>query len=148
MPELTLRQIFCVQIKSGLCVSSRAIKGIVSLFLLKLKMEFTIPGIGNDPRENQKFNMVKQGLDYDPDGEYIRTWVPELKGVYMIRRGEIGETDGNTKEEDTRERRKEENKAGYTVTLAACRWAGAVLGKVTRVSGQELYAQKAQTPKK
>lgn len=36
-------------------------------------------GIGNDPRENQKFNMVKQGLDYDPDGEYIRTWVPELK---------------------------------------------------------------------
>jgi len=36
-------------------------------------------GIGNDPRENHKFNMVKQGLDYDPDGEYIRTWVPELK---------------------------------------------------------------------
>lgn len=24
-------------------------------------------GIGNDPRENRKFNMVKQGLDYDPE---------------------------------------------------------------------------------
>ena len=23
-------------------------------------------GIGNDPREDRKFNMVKQGLDYDP----------------------------------------------------------------------------------
>ena len=29
-------------------------------------------GIGNDPRENRKFNMIKQGLDYDKDGEYIR----------------------------------------------------------------------------
>ena len=26
-------------------------------------------GIGNDPRENRKFNMIKQGLDYDP---YVR----------------------------------------------------------------------------
>ena len=24
-------------------------------------------GIGNDPREDRKFNMVKQGLDYDPE---------------------------------------------------------------------------------
>ena len=23
-------------------------------------------GIGNDPRENRKFNMVKQAFDYDP----------------------------------------------------------------------------------
>ena len=29
------------------------------------------------------------------------------------------------------------NKAGYTATLVACRWAGAVLEKVTRASGQE-----------
>ena len=35
-------------------------------------------GIGNDPRENRKFNMVKQGLDYDKDGEFIRLWVKEL----------------------------------------------------------------------
>ena len=36
------------------------------------------------------------------------------------------------------------NKAGYTATLVACRWAGAVLEKVNRASGQELYALKAQ----
>lgn len=23
-------------------------------------------GVGNDPRQDRKFNMVKQGLDYDP----------------------------------------------------------------------------------
>jgi len=38
-------------------------------------------GIGNDPRENRKFNMVKQGMDYDADGQYIRTWVQELKKI-------------------------------------------------------------------
>ena len=36
-----------------------------------------------------------------------------------------------------------ENKAGYTATLVACGWAGAVLEKVTKASGQERYAQKA-----
>ena len=34
-----------------------------------------------------------------------------------------------------------ENKAGYTATLVACGLAGAVLEKVTRASGQELYAE-------
>ncbi|XP_078355349.1 cryptochrome DASH-like [Oculina patagonica] len=38
-------------------------------------------GIGNDPRENRKFNMVKQALDYDPDGDFVRLWVPELAGL-------------------------------------------------------------------
>ena len=38
-------------------------------------------GIGNDPRVYRKFNMIKQGKDYDPDGEYIKTWVPELLSV-------------------------------------------------------------------
>ena len=33
-------------------------------------------------------------------------------------------------------------------TLVACGWAGAVLGKVTRASGQEPYAQKAQKRQK
>ena len=39
-------------------------------------------------------------------------------------------------------------KVGYTATLVACGWAGAVLEKVTRVSGQEPYAQKAQKRRK
>ncbi|XP_005098342.1 cryptochrome DASH isoform X2 [Aplysia californica] len=38
-------------------------------------------GIGNDPRENRKFNVVKQGLDYDAEGDYVRLWVPELAGI-------------------------------------------------------------------
>ncbi|NP_001084438.1 cryptochrome DASH [Xenopus laevis] len=38
-------------------------------------------GIGNDPRENRKFNMIKQGLDYDSGGDYIRLWVPELQQI-------------------------------------------------------------------
>ena len=41
-----------------------------------------------------------------------------------------------------------ENKAGHTATLVACGWAGAGLEKVTRASGQEPYAQKAQKRQK
>ena len=40
------------------------------------------------------------------------------------------------------------NKAGYTATLVACGWAGAVLEKVIRASGQEPYAEKAQKHQK
>lgn len=28
-----------------------------------------------------RFNLVKQAKDYDPQGEYLRTWLPELKDV-------------------------------------------------------------------
>ncbi|NXU79702.1 CRYD protein, partial [Oreotrochilus melanogaster] len=38
-------------------------------------------GVGNDPREHRKFNMVKQGLDYDGKGDYVRLWVPELQSI-------------------------------------------------------------------
>lgn len=38
-------------------------------------------GVGNDPREDRKFNVVKQGLDYDGNGDYVRLWVPELSKV-------------------------------------------------------------------
>ena len=40
------------------------------------------------------------------------------------------------------------NKAAYTATLVACGWAGVVLEKVTRASGQEPYAHKAQKRQK
>ena len=40
------------------------------------------------------------------------------------------------------------NKAGYTATLVNCGWAGAMLQKLTRASGQEQYAQKAQKRRK
>ena len=40
------------------------------------------------------------------------------------------------------------NKPEYTATLVACGCAGAVVEKVTRASGQELYAQKTQKRRK
>ena len=40
------------------------------------------------------------------------------------------------------------NKAGYLTTLVARGGAGAVLEKLTRASGQEQYAQKAQKRQK
>jgi deoxyribodipyrimidine photolyase len=39
-----------------------------------------IAGTGSDPAPYFRvFNPVKQGRDHDPDGEYIRRWVPELR---------------------------------------------------------------------
>ncbi|KZS02115.1 Cryptochrome-1, partial [Daphnia magna] len=29
-----------------------------------------VAGIGNDPRENRKFNMIKQSMDYDLEGNF------------------------------------------------------------------------------
>ncbi|KIW00720.1 uncharacterized protein PV09_07705 [Verruconis gallopava] len=40
-----------------------------------------VAGVGNDPREGRLFNPVKQALDYDPRGEYIKAWVKELRDV-------------------------------------------------------------------
>ena len=38
-------------------------------------------GIGNDPRENRKFNMIKQAMDYDGEGKFVRLWVEELEDL-------------------------------------------------------------------
>jgi deoxyribodipyrimidine photo-lyase len=40
-----------------------------------------IAGIGNDPREDRYFNVVNQGKRYDPDGKYVKKWLPELKNI-------------------------------------------------------------------
>lgn len=41
-----------------------------------------VAGVGNDPRgEARVFNPVKQAVDYDPQGEYIKAWVEELRGL-------------------------------------------------------------------
>lgn len=40
-----------------------------------------VAGVGNDPREGRLFNPVKQALDYDSKGEYIKAWVPELRDL-------------------------------------------------------------------
>jgi len=40
-----------------------------------------IAGVGNDPREYRHFNILKQAMEYDPQGEYIRLWIPELAAI-------------------------------------------------------------------
>jgi deoxyribodipyrimidine photo-lyase len=37
-----------------------------------------IAGIGNDPREDRYFNVPKQAATYDPNGDYVRTWLSAL----------------------------------------------------------------------
>ena len=37
--------------------------------------------VGTDPRGFRFFNPIKQGKDYDPQGDYIRHWLPELARV-------------------------------------------------------------------
>ncbi|MGX2998354.1 cryptochrome/photolyase family protein [Streptomyces sp. JNUCC 64] len=38
-------------------------------------------GTGTDTRPNRVLNPVRQGRRYDPDGDYVRRWVPELAGL-------------------------------------------------------------------
>ncbi|KAG7131586.1 putative cryptochrome DASH like protein [Verticillium longisporum] len=44
-----------------------------------------VAGVGNDPRgEARIFNPVKQAFDYDKDGEYVKTWVPEVRSLERL----------------------------------------------------------------
>lgn len=36
-----------------------------------------VAGVGHDPRD-RKFNVIGQGERYDPEGTYIKRWIPEL----------------------------------------------------------------------
>ena len=38
-------------------------------------------GTGTDSRPNRVLNPVTQARRYDPDGAYVRRWVPELAGI-------------------------------------------------------------------
>ena len=41
-----------------------------------------VAGVGNDPRgEARVFNPIKQAFDYDPQGEYCKAWVEEIRGL-------------------------------------------------------------------
>jgi len=44
-----------------------------------------VAGVGNDPRgDERKFNPVKQAFDYDKDGSYVKSWLPELRGLERL----------------------------------------------------------------
>ncbi|MBL7260644.1 cryptochrome/photolyase family protein [Paractinoplanes lichenicola] len=40
-----------------------------------------VAGTGNDTRPYRKFNPIRQAQRFDPEGVYVRRYVPELKGV-------------------------------------------------------------------
>lgn len=40
-----------------------------------------VAGVGSDPREDRYFNIIKQARRYDPDGTYVRLWIPELEDL-------------------------------------------------------------------
>ncbi|MEV7085338.1 deoxyribodipyrimidine photo-lyase [Streptomyces sp. NPDC093085] len=40
-----------------------------------------VAGTGTDSRPNRVLNPVVQGKRYDPEGVYVRRWVPELRGI-------------------------------------------------------------------
>jgi deoxyribodipyrimidine photo-lyase len=40
-----------------------------------------VAGTGNDTRRNRAFNPIRQARRFDPDGEYVRRYVPELADV-------------------------------------------------------------------
>lgn len=38
----------------------------------------SIAGVGSDSRENRCFNILSQACRYDPKGDYVKRWLPEL----------------------------------------------------------------------
>ncbi|KAN0060114.1 hypothetical protein ACQY0O_008088 [Thecaphora frezii] len=40
-----------------------------------------VAGVGNDPRSSRQFNPIKQGKDYDNNGDYVKAWLPQLRQV-------------------------------------------------------------------
>ncbi|MEZ5044375.1 MAG: DASH family cryptochrome [Saprospiraceae bacterium] len=40
-----------------------------------------IAGVGSDPRENRYFNILTQAKKYDPQGDYVKYWLPVLEEI-------------------------------------------------------------------
>lgn len=40
-----------------------------------------LAGVGNDPKEDRYFNPVTQAKRYDPQGEYVKHWLPHLSSL-------------------------------------------------------------------
>ncbi|XP_004501253.1 cryptochrome DASH, chloroplastic/mitochondrial [Cicer arietinum] len=43
-------------------------------------------GVGNDPREDRYFSIPKQAQTYDPEGEYVAYWLPQLRIIAKDKR--------------------------------------------------------------
>ena len=40
-----------------------------------------VAGVGSDPREDRYFNILTQAKNYDPNGDFVKLWCPELADV-------------------------------------------------------------------
>jgi deoxyribodipyrimidine photo-lyase len=40
-----------------------------------------VAGVGADPRKDRYFNVMTQALRYDPEGDFVRHWIPALREV-------------------------------------------------------------------
>jgi deoxyribodipyrimidine photo-lyase len=40
-----------------------------------------IAGVGSDPREDRYFNILSQAKNYDPNGDYVKLWLPKLQNI-------------------------------------------------------------------
>jgi deoxyribodipyrimidine photo-lyase len=40
-----------------------------------------VAGTGNDTRPNRRFNPIRQARRFDPTGDYVRRYVPELRAI-------------------------------------------------------------------
>lgn len=40
-----------------------------------------VAGVGNDPKVYRHFDVMKQANEFDPQGDYVRLWIPELAGI-------------------------------------------------------------------
>lgn len=40
-----------------------------------------VAGVGADPRKDRYFNMMTQALKYDPEGAFVRHWIPEIANI-------------------------------------------------------------------
>lgn len=43
-----------------------------------------LAGVGNDPREERHFNVLKQAYDYDAKGEFVKHWFPNFKNLNKL----------------------------------------------------------------
>ncbi len=58
-----------------------------------------IAGIGDDHKEDRKINVLSQAKKFDPHGEYVKTWLPELKDLpndKIHKLNELSDEDQNT----------------------------------------------------
>ncbi|GKV37810.1 hypothetical protein SLEP1_g45789 [Rubroshorea leprosula] len=49
-------------------------------------------GVGNDPREDRYFSIPKQAQTYDPEGEFVAYWLPQLQTLPKEKRNFPGES--------------------------------------------------------